>query len=271
MLSEKYGSTYTFDALPQGYDSGDHDGFYVTVMNYAENPTGPLTVTSSGSGTPSDPFKVYNVATLQKVGKGTDGWTLDASYEQVTDIDLSNVTWTPIGDNIVGSEFIGSYDGNGKTISNLKIDSQSSNYQGLFGYFEDAIVKNVGLVNCDVKGRDYIGGVVGYNGGTVLNCAALNPNISGSSDVGRVAGINSSATLTNNYGRSDMKKGGNLATWTNIGANALDGANITLTQWGSSSWRTGTAKFDSAAWDISNGRLPKLRNMPGEAQNPAVK
>lgn len=101
-----------------------------------------------------------DVTTLRNVGSGTDGWTLYAHYRQTADIDLASVSnWTPIGTD--AAPFTGSYDGNGFTISNLKINAPTEDYQGLFGELSSgAVVKNVGVVNCTIIGNDVVGGVV---------------------------------------------------------------------------------------------------------------
>jgi len=130
-----------------------------------------------GTGTVNDPFLVYDVASLQKVGSGKDGWSLSAHYKQTADIDLSTVPkWTPIG--IVqisdGADttyaFKGRYDGNGHTINNFT-NVPNDELQGLFGWVgESAVVKNVGVVNCAIIGDSGIGGLVIINEGTIQNC-----------------------------------------------------------------------------------------------------
>jgi hypothetical protein len=86
-------------------------------------------------------------------------------------------------------------------------------------------------------------------------------------------GTDDAPILSNNYGRSDMKKNGGSPTWTNIGLDKLDGASITSSNWGSQSWWTDTAGWDfTKVWQWGSNNLPILRNMPGTAtQNPAVK
>jgi hypothetical protein len=94
------------------------------------------------------------------------------------------------------------------------------------------------------------------------SCVALNPNITGigtSSYFNRVMGY---ASSTNNYGRSKMKRNGSSYTWTDNTANGRGGADTTSTDWEDASWWTGTAVFDPTVWDIVNGSLPTLRNMP---------
>jgi len=157
---------------------------------------------SGGSGTAIDPFLVYDVASLKKVGSGTDGWTLDAHYKQTADIDLASVSnWKPIGTS--SARFTGSYDGNGKTINNLTINAPTEDYQGLFGYIHSgAVVKNVGLVNCTIVGNDYEGGVVGYNYGTVQDCF-ITGIVSVTSRGGGVVGYNI-GTVQNCYSKASV-------------------------------------------------------------------
>ena len=53
--------------------------------------------------------------------------------------------WTPIGNS--SNKFTGNFNGNNKTISNLTINTSSS-YQGLFGYVEDATIKEFNIIKC---------------------------------------------------------------------------------------------------------------------------
>jgi plastocyanin len=119
----------------------------------------------------------------------------------------------------------------------------------------------------NVSGGEDSGGVVGYRG-TTKCCIALNTNINGTYcyRVGNLSGYLS----TNCHGRSDMKKNEVATTWTNNTANGQDGADITATEWNSASWWTSTANFSSTVWDITNGKLPTLKNMPAGMQNPVV-
>ena len=74
--------------------------------------------------------------------------------------------------------FGGHFDGNGHTISGIRIykggEGQENDYQGLFGYIaQGAEVKNVFLTDAKIAGYDFVGGIVGYNNnGTVTNCHA---------------------------------------------------------------------------------------------------
>ena len=88
---------------------------------------------------------------------------MDKNYIQMADIDLSGYSagegWEPIG--VSGDPFKGRYDGNGFNISGLKIDRPDADCQGLFGEVRDATIKNIGLADVNILGKQYVGGVVG--------------------------------------------------------------------------------------------------------------
>ena len=146
-----------------------------------------------GDGTAGNPFRVYDKETLQHVGKA-DGpdyseWTLGAHYIQTQNIDMNGETLDAIGVSN-SSPFTGSYNGNGKTISNLGIYEPSIPYQGLFGYIDSfATVKNVRMENCNITGNNSTGSIVGCNYGLVQNCHAA-CNVSGNTNTGGIIGYN---------------------------------------------------------------------------------
>jgi len=76
------------------------------------------------------------------------------------DIKISGGEWVAIGTPL--HHFEGEFDGNGKIIRGVYIDQPDKNYQGLFGYNEGDI-KNLGLVESKIIGKNYVGGLVGYN------------------------------------------------------------------------------------------------------------
>ena len=66
--------------------------------------------------------------------------------------------WAPFG-------YYGTFEGNRHTISNLYVDRPDSDYVGLFStagaYANVGEVRNLGLENVDVTGREYVGGLAG--------------------------------------------------------------------------------------------------------------
>ncbi len=128
---------------------------------------------ADGSG---DVIEIDTPEELAKIGKNDD-YPLDGNYILTADIDLGGIEddpWTPIGSDKEHA-FTGTFDGNGHTIRELYINSNSK-YAGLFGYVgARGTVKNLtveGEVNRNATGlKDaYTGGIVGYNGGTVEGC-----------------------------------------------------------------------------------------------------
>ena len=93
-----------------------------------------------------------------------EGWTLSLK----NDIDLENLSWTPIG---LRNGFAGTFNGNDHAITGLSVVA-ATGYAGLFGNVRGT-VKNVqvtGSVTASGNVRA-AGGIVGYSaGGTVQNC-----------------------------------------------------------------------------------------------------
>ena len=122
----------------------------------------------------------------------------DASYSNATTNKTnfggegSGTGWAPIG---VGSDaFTGTFDGQGKTISNLFINRGSTGNVGLFGDVGlGGSVQNVGLEDPVVTGTGNfvsVGGLVGDNGGRISACYVSGGTVTGSRDVGGLVGGN---------------------------------------------------------------------------------
>lgn len=110
------------------------------------------------------------------------------------DLNLKNIEWTPIGkDN--NNIFIGTFDGKGHEISELKVNVQ--NCAGLFGYANNTI-KNVIIKNSTIEGqRDYIGAIAGI-GKNIENCKSENNIIKGTQYVGGIIGHSISGGVIKN-------------------------------------------------------------------------
>ena len=82
---------------------------------------------------------------------------------------------TAIGLNVSDRYFQGTFDGDGHTVSGIRIN-RSSNCQGLFGYLGGAgpEVKNVTLAGSTITAHTYVGSIVGSSSsGTIENCRVL--------------------------------------------------------------------------------------------------
>ena len=100
--------------------------------------------------------------------------------------------WEPIGND--SSEYSGTFDGKGHTISGLYFfsDSYEANIVGVVGYLKTGTIQNIGLENSYFYSSNgsYIAGICGYNeGGTIDNCYNA-VNINGQQGVGGICGRN---------------------------------------------------------------------------------
>ena len=147
---------------------------------------------------------------------------------------IEEKSWMPIGNgNIV--KYRGTFDGNGKTITNLYINASqtSQNNMGLFGYTYQSTIKNLTFENanvtntqsntgilvgkagygstlqnikisntCQIKGgNDFTGGIAGYLDGNAYNCVNY-ATVQGTEDVGGLVGYFESGAIKDcaNYG-----------------------------------------------------------------------
>ena len=96
--------------------------------------------------------------------------------------------WQPIGGN--GNEFRTIFEGNGHTIRNLFINRPAKDRVGLFGQITGTSthIRRVGLINVDVTGKAYVGGLVGrQTDGHITDCYVTG-QVSGKSAVGGLVG-----------------------------------------------------------------------------------
>ena len=117
-------------------------------------------------------------------------------------------TWVPIGNRDIS--YCGTFDGNGKTISNLVTNGES--YLGFVGHLGDGgVIQNLTLdATCSVKSgsymNNYLGGICGrQSGGTIQNCANY-AEVSGRNSVGGICGFqegNSTIKFCYNSGKVD--------------------------------------------------------------------
>ena len=151
------------------------------------------TAFAGGTGTESDPYQIANGAELAYLASSVNsGETYTGkNFVLTANIDLNGLPWTPIAnsfsDALLGSSdyrvFAGNFDGNGYTISNVSIGSETAPLEadvlGLFGATEGKI-SNLNLDTVSIHGVakiasigavvGFAGGLVGYSGGSIENC-----------------------------------------------------------------------------------------------------
>lgn len=100
------------------------------------------------------------------------------------DIDLQNQNWTPVGQT-GATQFLGTFDGQNHTISNLNVvnnDEGGNCATGLFGWLNSATVKNLKITGAAITGHHNVGTIAGYMESlptcTIENCHVSNATIS---------------------------------------------------------------------------------------------
>jgi len=133
-----------------------------------------------------------------------------AFYKLVSSINLMECT--QLGPNgWIPSPFIGTLDGNGYSIENLKNHSGGTDV-GLFTVLRGT-VRNVQLSNFDIQGGARVGAVAGRieqaKGVAIENVAVVNSAISGSSYVGSLAGTIFNGQVRNSYSKAVVNANNN--------------------------------------------------------------
>ena len=194
-----------------------------------------------GNGSVDKPYEISTAAELAWFRDYVNKESQFASAMLTDDIDLSEfchaadaatnteeLSWDPIGN---GKMYCGTFDGNGKTIRNLYINTTYI-FRGFFGYanggsiknitFDNAKVKNTNkfgtgiltggfetctienikiLANCSVEGTENTGGIAGAGAGYISNCENR-AKVNGTNNVGGIVGSSSDNTISScaNYG-----------------------------------------------------------------------
>lgn len=194
---------YTITKLMANNDNKERDlsaaitpeagSYYNITLNYDPG----YTEVSEGNYTVNNEKGLKNLAELVNNGATDINITLN------TDLNLTNMEWTPIGTE--SQPYTGTFDGNNYTITGLTVN-QTRNYVGLIGCIgSDGTVKNVKLENVNITGDGYfVGGVAGTNYGTIENCSVdgtltNNRHYLGGvvgNNYGSIIGCSSSGTIT---------------------------------------------------------------------------
>lgn len=133
-------------------------------------------------------YEVYNPEGLKNIAELVNSGATGINITLDTDLDLTDMEWTPIGN--YEKKYTGTFDGNGKTITGLTFNQSETNNVGLIGYLgENGIVRDVKLDKVTIKANNNVGGIVGGNssGGSIIGCS-VSGDISGARQVGGVVG-----------------------------------------------------------------------------------
>ncbi len=175
-------------------------GFYNGVVT--STATGKVTPLA-GSGSAKIKIKTANdlVALSQKFG--TPEYPFDGNYELSADIDMTDAAFTSIGRDTVPKQFIGTFNGKGYIIRNLKISSTDTS-TGFFAYIgSGGRVVNLNLANVDITGMNRTGIIAGVSSGTIEN-SYVDGKVTGTGYTGGIAGLLYAGTLQNTVMNADV-------------------------------------------------------------------
>ena len=116
----------------------------------------PLRFSQGTDGTAANPIRIDSVADLQVLTDNDTCYRSAYVFQQTADLDLTGMTWTPIGS--YGNAFNGTYDGGGRTITRLT--ASVGNYAGLFGATANATLRRLTLTGAHVTATNAHAGVL---------------------------------------------------------------------------------------------------------------
>ena len=216
------GTVVPISATPvSGYQFVKWTGDVDDIANF-EDATTAITMNADYSITAEFALEIIEIRDWYDLDAARDN--LGVSYLLMNDLDstttgymeLASETanggrgWKPIG--TANDQFTGSFDGQGYEIRDLFINRPSEHYVGLFAHISWihpienlGVIENVRLVNADVTGGHWVGGLVGDNAGIVNNSSSTG-RVTGGWGVGGLTGCNS-GTVNNSYSTSDVTGG----------------------------------------------------------------
>ena len=180
--------------VPVGADTAYKNAKYTKPELGWTKPEGWGTAFQNIRGSAMEGYRIYSQDDLYELRKainnpGTYGEVKNIYLEG--DIDMSDYSdWTtPIADTEAHA-FTGTFYGQGHCIRNMKVVSNS--VSGLFGYYKGPKITGVRLVDCDFRGKQLAGGLVGQCGAcTIDSCyvsAFVGTDGTGGGIVGRTTG-----------------------------------------------------------------------------------
>ena len=171
------------------------------------------------------PTEIRTAQELRQLAEAVKSGLVNPSgvtYTLEADIDLSVLDgdWEPIGG--YGHRFTGIFDGQGHTISGLKITvNPMYEGQGLFGVVSGvdaehkAQIRNVIVKDVQITaGFMCVGSIVGvYDSNTepLENCAMIGGSVTGENVVGGIVGLNGDGTIQNCYATGEVTTSGDYA------------------------------------------------------------
>lgn len=215
--------------------SGVVFGFAAEMPNYIRiKATSETTITSitlnyrcGTNNNFNEAFQITSVQTLKDFAALTKSGQTNLNARLVNDIDFRDETFTGIGN--VNNHYKGTFDGNGKTVFNIKIVNKAEG-AGLFNYVEGATISNLNIdnirVNSETSNTNCSAALVGYcYGANINNINIVSGTLYGKGNTGSIIGyvckVAGKTTINN------VKNFANVISNGAIGVGGLVGTNET--------------------------------------------
>ncbi len=81
----------------------------------------------------------------------------------------------------------------------MYINRPNQNEVGLFGHTDGSSIENMGIVDCNIVGYEYVGGLVGDNTSSTISNSYSTGKVHGYNHFGGLVGYNTNSTISNSY------------------------------------------------------------------------
>jgi hypothetical protein len=158
----------------------------------------------AGEGTEASPYEISTYADLLLLSGESSIW--NKYFVQTAHITVTDSTMTPIGSN--APKFTGVYDGQGFEVRDLVINTSSLDQIGLFGFTNNAVIRNVRIIDAELNGRDEVGGLIGRADNTVVENSSTAGNVTGRGEAGGLIGKAQNGSLSGSFSSSSVTLSG---------------------------------------------------------------
>lgn len=130
-----------------------------------------------------------------------NGGKTDIDVILMDDIKLTK-EWIPVG--YVGNAYTGTFDGNGKSITNMEIKGDANSvYNALFAVTDNAVIKDF-VLKGDVSGKNTLAGVVAEAYQTNISGIDADVYVVGTNSLGGIVAVNLGGTIENCINRGTV-------------------------------------------------------------------
>ncbi|MGK5011526.1 YDG domain-containing protein [Janthinobacterium sp. MDB2-8] len=232
----------------------DTDG---TLNNLSGAPgaTGPM-LASEHSTTINSSHQLQLMA-MNLAGNYTLGMDINAATTGLATDVWNGGSFIPVGNN-TAAPFTGTLDGAGHVVSGLVVYRPGTNFAGLFGATSSsATVRNIGLEDGSITGKNGTGALIGSNLGLVSGSFST-ASVAGGTQVGGLVGANGvGSTITNSYASGAVTGTGVIGGLVGLNAGTLTNNYASGTVTGGSTagglvgTNSGTGSSSGNFWDTA--------------------